>query len=173
MKRILAIDPGTRGGLAWTNGEGGTFAEPMPQGMTAQVERIREIWAESAGNLSAVMEQVHAMPTDGKVSLAKFMRHSGWLDAALYTIGIPTTVVAPGMWQKTMGQAMPHEKGDRKRLIRDLMQRRYPYLKVTLRTADALAILTWAMRQADQLPPLFAPDNMPRPSRRTEARSNE
>jgi len=36
----------------------------------------------------------------------------------------------------------------RKRAIRELMARHHPRLKVTLATADALAILGWALRGA-------------------------
>jgi hypothetical protein len=43
---------------------------------------------------------------------------------------------------KALG-AWPTEKQDRKRAIREEMQRRYPHLAVTLKTADALALLTW------------------------------
>jgi len=42
-----------------------------------------------------------------------------------------------GTWSK--------DKPERKRQIKDEMQRRYPYLKVTLRTSDALGMLTYAV----------------------------
>jgi hypothetical protein len=56
---------------------------------------------------------------------------------------LPLIEVAPVKWQKYYG-ALPKEKKDRKNKIKELMQMRYPALKVTLNTADALAILTYA-----------------------------
>lgn len=69
-----------------------------------------------------------------------FARHCGHLEAALYALGIPFTEVAPGVWMKRLG-ALPKDKRERKAMIRELMARRYPHLEVTLRTADALALV--------------------------------
>ena len=143
MKPLLAIDPGASGGLAWTDAEGITHAEKMPEGMTAQADRLRALAVEHT-KLVAVMEKTGtARPTDAKPAAAKFARHVGNLEAILYTLGIPTTEVAPGVWQRFLGE-FPKDKPDRKRAIRELMARRFPALSVTLKTADALGILTWA-----------------------------
>ena len=141
----IAIDPGKSGGLAWRDAAGCTHASPMPDGMTAQVDFLRDL----PGRLPvsrAVIEKVGPMPHDGKASLAKFARHCGHLEAALYLLGIPTIQVAPGVWQRALG-ALPADKCDRKRVIRETMQRRFPGLRVTLKTADALAILEWVTRR--------------------------
>ena len=62
-------------------------------------------------------------------------------------LGVPMREVAPGVWMRTLGK-LPSEKGARKRAIRELMARRYPQLGVTLKTADALGILTWELEAA-------------------------
>jgi hypothetical protein len=41
----------------------------------------------------------------------------------------------------------PKDKMERKRAIKEWAQRRYPHLTVTLKTADALALLVWAEQQ--------------------------
>jgi hypothetical protein len=141
--KILTIDPGASGGLAWTDAEGIICAEKMPQGMTAQADRIRALAVEVPG-LRAVIEKTGtARPSDAKTAAVKFARHCGNLEAILYTLGIPTKEVAPQVWQKSLG-ALPKDKRERKRAIRECMARRFPHLSVTLSTADALGILTWA-----------------------------
>ena len=143
MKPTIAIDPGASGGLAWTDRDGITHAEPMPPTMTEQADRLRALAAELPGAL-AVMEKtgtyVHG---NSGPAAATFARHCGHLDAILYTLGLPTFTVAPTKWQKALGE-LPKDKAERKRAIREAMQRRFPALAVTMKTADALGILTWA-----------------------------
>jgi hypothetical protein len=139
----IAIDPGASGGIAWTDRDGIAQAAPMPDGMTAQVDFLRALRAElpTAG---AVMERVGGYrPGNSGPAAVTFARHCGNLEAALYSLGVPTICVTPRKWQAALG-TWPDEKADRKRAIRDAMARRYPHLHVTLGTADALGMLTWA-----------------------------
>ena len=146
---ILAIDPGASGGLAVRDAQGVVHAFPMPEGMTAQVDLLRSLSAE-LGPLSAVLERVGLwMPGDHPNSAARFARHCGHLEAALYTLGVPVEQVAPGVWQRSLG-TLPKAKPDRKRAIRELMARAYPHLRVTLKTADALGILHHVTKKGDR-----------------------
>lgn len=141
MQPMIAIDPGAGGGIAWCDEAGIVSAVAMPEGMTGQVDFLRMLHLELADS-RCVMEKCGTwFPGDHPTSACKFARHVGHLQAALYAIGFSCAEVAPGVWQKSMG-ALPKDKGDRKRAIREAMQRRYPHLRVTLATADALAILT-------------------------------
>jgi len=143
MPLVIAIDPGASGGLAWTDREGITHAEPMPEGMTAQADRIRSLALELPGAV-AVMEKTGGyMPGNSAPAAVTFARHCGHLDAILFMAGLPASAVAPGVWMRSLGD-LPRDKADRKRAIRELMARRFPALTVTLKTADALGILTWA-----------------------------
>jgi len=143
MKTILTIDPGASGGLAWMDPDGITHCEPMPEGMTVQADRLRALAAELPGPV-AVMEKVGGyMPGNSGPAAVTFGRHCGHVEAVLYVLGVPTEQVAPGVWMKALG-ALPKDKPARKRAIRELMARRFPALAVTLKTADALGILTWA-----------------------------
>jgi hypothetical protein len=147
MKILLAIDPGASGGFAWLDGDGVVRAESIPEGMTAMVDRLRELATELPG-IACVIEKVGLwMPGDHPNAATKFARHCGQIEAALYTRGIPFEAVAPGVWMKSLG-VLPKEKADRKRMIRELMARRYPHLRVTLDTADALGLLTWKFGMA-------------------------
>ena len=140
MTPLLAIDPGASGGLAWRTPDGTVHAEPMPDGMTAQVDRLRSLAARLPG-LTAIMEKVGTyVPGNHVGSACSFARHCGHLEAALYALGIPFTEVAPGVWMKRLG-SLPKDKAERKRAIRELMARRFPGLEVTLKTADVLGLL--------------------------------
>ena len=140
MTPILAIDPGAAGGLAWRDADGIVHAEPRPDGMTAQVDRLRSLAATLPG-LTAIMEKVGTyVPGNHVGSACTFARHCGHLEAALYALGIPFTEVAPGVWMKKLG-TLPKDKAERKRAIREEMQRRFPGLEVTLKTADALGVM--------------------------------
>ena len=140
---MIAIDPGASGGIAWRDRDGIVRAERMPEGMTAQVDRLREIAAELPPDY-AVMERVGGyMPGNSAPAAVKFARHCGHIEAALYCLGVPCTQVAPQTWQRVCG-ALPHDKGERKRAVKEWAARRFPHLAVTLATADALAILAHA-----------------------------
>ena len=139
---ILAIDPGIGGGFAFTQ-EGAAFCHSMPEGMSAQADFIRGLVAYQ-NDLKAVMERTgtYKKGNSGPASVT-FARHCGNLEAILYCFGIPTVQVLPKKWQQHFG-TMPKDKQERKRAIKELMARRYPALSVTLKTADALAIWTYA-----------------------------
>jgi len=143
MKPVIAIDPGASGGIAWKDADGIAHAEPMPAGMTAQADLLRSLAASLPGAV-AVLEKVGGyMPGNSGPAACTFARHCGHLEAALYLLGVPSEQVAPGVWMKALG-ALPSVKPERKRAIREAMARRYPALAVTMKTADALGILTWA-----------------------------
>jgi len=144
MKSVIAIDPGLSGGIAWVDSEGVVGAERMPDGMTAIVDRLRELSCSLAGCTGVVEKVGQWVPGDHPNAATKFARHCGNVEATLYGLGVPFREVAPGVWMRSLGK-LPSEKAARKRAIRELMARRYPHLKVTLKTADALGILTWEM----------------------------
>lgn len=140
---IMAIDPGAGGGIAWLS-EGEIRAVPMPEGMTWQGDAMRSICAEGKINV-AYMERVGGyVPGNSGPASVKFARHCGNIEAILFMLCVPTVQVAPQTWMKTMG-ALPKEKSDRKRAIKEVVSRRFPHLSVTLKTADALGILIHAM----------------------------
>jgi hypothetical protein len=148
MKPILCIDPGASGGLALLNREGNVEAFPMRDGMTEQIDAIRHIAATNPG-LTAIIEKVgFHRPGNSAVSTAKFARHCGHLEAALYSVGVPFEDVAPGTWMKALG-ALPADKTARKNAIKEQVARRFPHLDVTLKTADALGMLVWAMQRSN------------------------
>lgn len=166
MKPILCIDPGASGGFALLGAGGAISASPMPEGMTAQIDAIRAMAAYNPG-LTAIIEKVgKPRPGNSSTATASFARHCGHLEAALYSVGVPSEEVAPQTWMKAMG-ALPKpaktegldkksadaatraQKTARKNAIKETVARRFPHLAVTLKTADALGMLVWAMNRSN------------------------
>ncbi len=138
---LIAIDPGASGGFAWLQ-DGTVHACRMPEGMTAQVDHLRQLAA--TGYTTAVIEKVgFHRPGNSAVATATFARHVGHLEAAAYSLGISVQQVAPAQWMKALG-SLPRDKRARKHAIREEVARRFPHLSVTLNTSDALAILAYA-----------------------------
>lgn len=148
---LLAIDPGRSGGVAWIDRAGVVRAVPMPEGMSAQVDLLRRLTdAVPLQELEAWMEKTgtHVQGNSASAS-AKFARHCGHLEAALYALRVPVRQVVPGKWMRSLG-ALPGDKKARKAAIREEMARRHPHLRVTLKVADALGVLSWAERRREE-----------------------
>ena len=155
MKTIIAIDPGASGGIAWRDKGGFTHCEKMPDtpaGILAALKGIKYLFADNA--CEAILEDVgKGRPgKPGKFqsskSTASFARHCGHIDMALLALGIPRRLVTPQKWQKIVPQKLPtgdENKTARKKIIKQHAEARFPHLKVTLATSDALAMLDWAL----------------------------
>lgn len=150
---IIAIDPGASGGIAWTDREtGGADAAPMPDGMTAQIDFLRALVAEARPGLAVVERVGTFVPGDSPVAAARFARHCGWLEATLYALGVPVRQVPPATWMRgVFGASLPKDKAARKRAIKEEVQRRFPALPITLKTADALGLLEYARMRGGNL----------------------
>lgn len=146
MKEILAIDPGASGGLAYWNSDFERVEiQNMPDGMTAIIDTLMDL--RSKGISIVVIENVGGYrPGNSGPSACKFARHVGHLEATCYCLGFQATRVAPNTWMKSLG-AFSKDKTERKREIKEMMARRYPYLNITLKTSDAVGILTYAMEK--------------------------
>lgn len=142
-KIILAIDPGKNGGWAWESMTGEVEAAPLPSNPYDMQLELQTIVAVCGVN-SVVLEKVHSMPADGVKSAFAFGENYGIIQGVCAAYRLPVVRVAPTTWQKALG-TMPSDKSARKHFIRDEMQRRYPHIKVTLKNADALGMLTAMM----------------------------
>lgn len=139
----LAIDPGLSGGLAWAD-DGVVFQPiPMPESEKFIVIALRDLRPDFA-----VIEDIPWMVKQrvNPASLSKLHRNCGVLHGCLRAMDVPICPVSPQVWQARFGVS---EKtyAVRKRRLKEEAQRRYPDLKVTLDTADALLILDWALQE--------------------------
>ena len=141
MEGMIAIDPGMNGAIAWKDQDGIVRTTNMPDTHPEIADFLREIYLNLT-KTSCVIEKVGGyQPGNSGPAAAKFARHCGNLEAILYCLGISTIQIPPQVWMKKLG-ALPKDKKDRKKKIQEIMASRYPHLKVTLKNADALGILT-------------------------------
>jgi len=73
----------------------------------------------------------------------RFGRSTGVIIGALCALRIPFREIPPQAWQKNAGTgtALKLNRTQWKRKLKEIAQQRYPSLKVTLSTADALLML--------------------------------
>lgn len=149
MKTIIAIDPGASGGIAISGKTIG--AQGMPDDM-----ELRDIIAElgeRAKHLHEVvcyLEQVGGYiagnPAPGS-AMFNFGDGYGYIRGCLAMAHIKTVLVRPQKWQAGIPGIGPKMKSAvRKRALKEHAARLYPNEKVTLKTADALCLLDYAIR---------------------------
>lgn len=141
MKSILCIDPGKNGAVAvkYLNG---VVTYDCPETQKEMYELINEIvHGAEQDELYAYIEKVHCMPKQGVCSVWSFACNFASWQMALISCLVPFEEVTPQQWMKKFGN-LPKEKKDRKLAIKDAMQKKFPELKITLKTADALAMLS-------------------------------
>jgi hypothetical protein len=143
---ILAIDPGASGGMAWHNDlSSDCFAMPK-----TDLEVIQDL---AVMNTDVVyVERVSGFighPHPGG-AMFKFGRGYGFILGALMAFGRRVILVSPQAWQKhlSIGTSRGLKKTEWKRKLMDEAKRRFPDVQsISLRTADALLILDYAIRQ--------------------------
>jgi hypothetical protein len=139
---FLGIDPGKSGGVFAFGDLRIPIIHKCPDTIKDMAELIWEIKSLDA-RYYTVIELVHSFPGNGSVSSFKFGRNYGeWL-GILAALSMPYVQVSPNKWMKHFG-AMPKEKKDRKNHIKHLAQQRFPDLKITLATSDAVLMALYA-----------------------------
>lgn len=99
-RSYLGVDPGHTGALAVVDESGALiWVEDMPDPLAGGL--IRELMDGELLEAVAI-EQVHSMPRQGVASSFKFGMAYGIVIGALSALGIPSTLVTPTVWKKTM-----------------------------------------------------------------------
>jgi len=106
MMKVLGVDPGLSGGLAWINDEGELMTMPMPVSETAKGRELDEgrlvsLCAEFRPEVT-IIEKVNAWPGQGVVSMFTFGVVWGILRGVLAGRQIPYQLVRPQEWQKAI-----------------------------------------------------------------------
>ena len=110
--KILAIDPGAKGALAFFDMEAGIL--DVVDTPAVQVKRGQKLKLEISPYMAAalisirkptvaVMEKTGAMPGQGVSSMYQFGRSVGMIEGILAALQIPVTYVSPQVWQKDVG----------------------------------------------------------------------
>lgn len=146
----LGIDPGWGGGLAVIGSAGGLLATAA---MPGSPHEIVEWFLRYRGLANfAMIEEVKAMPTDGRSSAFKFGTNYGICLASLAAAAIPYATVTPAKWQRDMfGDRGKGLKGpDKKRFLKGEALRLFPRQTLTLKTCDAVLLAKYATTHKDR-----------------------
>lgn len=160
MKTLIAIDPGKNGGIAFgfvhslQSGQVLAFAMPDTDGDVLDLLKNR-ILADHAEGSESIVYLEHVGGYAGGAgspgsAMFNFGQGFGFLKGAVMALGVRLELVKPQLWQKSfhLGTASAcASKTEWKNKLKVEAQRRFPGIKVTLKTADALLILDWARSQ--------------------------
>ena len=147
-KRVIGIDPGEKGGIAVIDDKG-LRTYNMPESFPEIYDLLKELKCDG---VMALLENVgHGIPGQSSSATAKFARHCGHLEMALYALGIRTETFTPQKWQKyysnQLGKSTGLSKGEWKNKLKGLAKQLYPETKVTLNTADAILLANYGWRE--------------------------
>ena len=141
--KIIGIDPGASGAVGiWDKG---IITYKCPKETNDMAKIIKPFIGDDT---FAYIEQVHAMPHDGRSSLFKFGTNYGkWL-GILGAYDIETTLITPQKWMKDWQNrleiTLPKDKPSRKRQLKEIASH-YTNKKVTLYNADAILITLYGL----------------------------
>ena len=142
MRSFIGIDPGKNGGIGFIYNEL-AYCKRCPATVSEMAEEIKTC-IDLAPDIqkTAVIELVHSMPKQGVKSVFTFGEGYGkWL-GILAAHKIPYIQVTPQKWMRFYGN-LPKEKKDRKNQLKHLAQQRFPEIKITLATADAILLANY------------------------------
>ncbi|MEI7903019.1 MAG: hypothetical protein WCK89_22480 [bacterium] len=170
MKRIIAIDPGGSGGVAWIGEHGAAACQKMPATRGDVIDLLKMIINYEPGKCVCYHEAISGfIPSAGPSMMFEFGRSCERTECIIEVLGVRMIRVTPQAWQKALGlggsnrvkmpkkcEATPEEikkakshnaeaKKDWKNKLKGEAQRRFPSADVTLDTADALLILDYAL----------------------------
>ena len=146
---FIGIDPGKSGGLAFIGFDMYSFYNAYK--MPATERDICDLVDKEVGSFAveAVIERVSSSPQMGVASAFAFGRNYGFLRGCLIAAKIPFAEVTPRGWMKALGIRTKHKTETNvqwKNFLKGLAQQRFPDIKVTLATADALLIAEYCRK---------------------------
>jgi hypothetical protein len=172
MKRLVAaIDPGSAGGMAWVDLEGEICTCPMDK-RALFIEHLAMVAGTAPTNpgiemIDVYMEKVSGyypkpktVPDAGKpefnlqasaFSMFNFGKSAGLCYGLLEAFGMVPKEVMPATWQKICFVKKSGSRGQWKNKLKEIAQKRFPNVKVTLANADALLILSYGMLTSERL----------------------
>lgn len=146
----IAIDPGKRGGIAYSLDDGESHSLPMPETPGDILETLRTIKVISGPSIECYMEECikYAGKNQTGSTGIVYGRNYGFLEGVIQTLGIKLYLVRPQVWQKALKLGTRNGKTPTvwKNKLKAQAQRLFPTEKVTLKTADALLILEYALK---------------------------
>ena len=145
MKRILAIDPGLSGGLAYYSPTGIILNSMPDTDQDVAVLVIDRLAISDVCYIEKVGGYVGGKGAPGS-SMFQFGRNVGFLHGLIAACRTRVIEVTPQRWQKTIQAGSKATHGARwKAHLKQIAQQRHPRQVITLKTADAVLILEHAM----------------------------
>jgi hypothetical protein len=178
VQRVLAIDPGMHGALAWVNLRGDLIdIEDIPLVDNEINAKLLTNLIVGSGSLEcAVVERQQAMPPElqgrrqGNASAFKHGTGYGIIIGVLAALNIPTFFLTPGQWKKTMGLTKDKELSRKKAIDRWPAQADefFKLKKYEGRAEAALLGMSWVLSdlRREVLPQLRGEDDRPNSKRR-------
>ena len=165
MDRLVAIDPGRSGGIAWLDWLGDVHGAALPAATIPRLDRVRELLHEVRPTLVVIEDVGYHRSGNAAQASASLARQVGELEATVRALDLEIFWVNPKTWPKceplTLLPRCPRMPKDadsaekkrirgafsrqRKNLIKRMMAETYPNIRMTLATADAVAMLHCAM----------------------------
>jgi len=143
-KTYIGIDPGKSGAIAFIPPTGDPWTVKNTSTDKDLVDAMRDARGFGAGEeLFAVIEKVHAMPSNGVAGMFKFGASFGALQMLCTALSIPFELVTPQTWQREMKCLT---KGD-KNVTKAKAQELFPSVKVIHANADALLLAEYGKRK--------------------------
>jgi len=183
-RTFIAVDPGASGGIVWSD-RTGVHVRAMPDTRRGCIDVIREIIKSEAehgtdGEMVAYIEKINGFIPDGGASqMFQFGASVERVGCILETLGVRLVEMTPQAWQKALGLGTkgiekakpgmsPAEKSllkarnqiikrDWKQKLKSEAERRFPGIKITLKTADALLLLDVAIQLENNRTPTQQP----------------
>jgi len=158
MKTIIAIDPGKHGGMA-VNALGKTWCAGLPESDGDRLELLEaEQYAAGREGLKAVVVLELVGGFIGRrqpgAAMFKFGQGYGFLIGVVMALRMPLFLIRPQQWQKGFGlgtRSACASDAQWKNKLKEEAQRRFPELKVTRATADALLILEYVCAERPEI----------------------
>lgn len=147
MVRILGIDPGAHGGFCFRDTRHESYIDVYsynkltPHDIAGIIKVEKDITRICGNQIKAYIEEVHSMPRDGKASAFSFGKNYGMWLGILTALGIPYEEVLPVKWQSALKlRVRGLEYSKKKKALKEIAQKRFPDLNLTLDTCDAVLI---------------------------------
>ena len=138
----IGIDPGKNGGIGLIYNDV-QYCRKCPTSVADMSEEIKVVM-KMAPDIQklAVIEAVHSFPKQGVRSVFTFGQGYGQWLGILAAHEIPYIQVSPQKWMKYY-KPLSTDKKERKDQLKHLAQQRFPNLKITLATADAMLLANY------------------------------
>lgn len=149
VKTIIGIDPGLNGGFAVFD-DGKFYAIPFTTMADVDYKLSGLLFGKKTPETKAYIEEPPVFfkgAGGGLASQAKLHRNFGQYEGMLMGWGMAFETVRPQKWQAGLPGLAKLAGKDRKRALHNLAAQRYPQLKPTLKTCDAILIAEYGMKQ--------------------------